>query len=69
MKKKHSLQKSETVQLSVKKRDLYEDLRVMIEQARQSVTVAINSRLSTLYWKMGCRIRSEILQEKRAGWG
>jgi predicted nuclease of restriction endonuclease-like (RecB) superfamily len=41
----------------------------MIEEARQSVATAINTRLTTLYWRMGCRIRSEILDEKRAGYG
>lgn len=51
------------------KSDLIEDLRQMIEKTRQSVALAINSSLTVLYWKIGHRIRSEILQDKRADYG
>jgi integrase len=51
------------------KNDLIEDLRQIIEKTRQSVAVAINSSLTVLYWKIGHRIRSEILQDKRADYG
>lgn len=51
------------------KNDLIEDLRQMIEKTRQSVALAINSSLTALYWKIGYRIRSEILQDKRADYG
>ncbi len=39
------------------------------ENTRQSIAIAINSSLTALYWKIGYRIRSEILQEKRADYG
>ncbi|EFB42100.1 DUF1016 N-terminal domain-containing protein [Parachlamydia acanthamoebae] len=51
------------------KSDLIEDLRQLIEKTRQSVAFAINSSLTVLYWKIGHRIRSEILQDKRADYG
>lgn len=51
------------------KNDLIEDLRQMIDKTRQSVALAINSSLTVLYWKIGHRIRSEILQDKRANYG
>lgn len=51
------------------KSDLIEDLRQIIEKTRQSVALAINSSLTALYWKIGYRIRSEILQDKRADYG
>jgi len=69
MKKQCSLQKPKTEPLSAINGDLLEDLRTMIEQTRQSVATAINTRLTILYWRMGCRIHSEILGKKRAGYG
>ena len=41
----------------------------MILEARQNVARNINSALVMLYWKMGKRIRQEILKEKRAEYG
>lgn len=49
--------------------DLVDDLREFIEQARSGVAQAVNSTLITLYWKVGKRIRSDILKEKRAEYG
>jgi predicted nuclease of restriction endonuclease-like (RecB) superfamily len=70
MKKQRSLQKPKTPKPPAAiKGDLLDDLRTMIEQARQSVATTINTRLTILYWRMGCRIRSEILGDKRAGYG
>jgi len=69
MKKQYSLTKVKASKPSAKKGDLLNDLRTMIEQARQSSASAINTRLTILYWQMGCRIHSEILGEKRAGYG
>lgn len=54
---------------SILPKGLIEDLRQMIDQTRQSVAVVINSHLSALYWKIGHRVRTEILQEKRADYG
>lgn len=70
MKKQQSLQKpTKAANLPAKKGDLLEDLRAMIEQAKQSVATAINACLTILYWRIGYRIRSEILMKKRAGYG
>jgi len=48
---------------------LLEDLRRMIEETRQGVAVTVNAALAMLYWKVGRRIREDILQKKRAGYG
>jgi len=49
---------------------LLDDIKVLIEQARQQVAVAVNVGLTLLYWQVGQRIRSELLQEKyRAAYG
>jgi len=48
---------------------LVRDLRELIEQARERVAAAVNTSLVILYWRIGDRIRREILREKRAGYG
>ena len=48
---------------------LLDDLRGLIRQAREGVAQAVNSALVLLYWQVGHRIRTEILKEKRAGYG
>jgi predicted nuclease of restriction endonuclease-like (RecB) superfamily len=48
---------------------LLADLREMILSARQTVAQGVNSALVLLYWKIGQRIRTDILKEKRAGYG
>src|SRR5262249_35331961 len=49
--------------------DLLEDLRSLIRQTREGVAQAVNSALVVLYWQVGQRIRRDILQEQRAGYG
>ena len=46
-----------------------DDLRGLISEARQSVAQAVNAALSILYWKVGERIRQDILKEERAEYG
>jgi len=41
----------------------------MIEAARGQVAQAVNTGLTLLHWRIGDRIRREILQEKRADYG
>ena len=48
---------------------LLDDLREMVSEARQGVAQAANSALSILYWRVGQRIRQDILKEKRAEYG
>ena len=45
------------------------DLRNLILEARQDVARSVNSALVFLYWKVGQRIRKDILEEKRADYG
>jgi predicted nuclease of restriction endonuclease-like (RecB) superfamily len=69
MKQQRSLQKTKTVKPSVRKGELLEDLRSIIEKAKQTVATAINSSLTALNWKIGERIHSEILRKKRGEYG
>lgn len=69
MKKTRSLAKAKSSKPSVKKTDLLEDLRKMIDQAKRSVALVVNTHLTALNWQIGRRIHTEILQEKRADYG
>jgi predicted nuclease of restriction endonuclease-like (RecB) superfamily len=48
---------------------LVTDLRELILSARQTVARGVNTTLVLLYWKVGQRIRQDILKEKRAEYG
>jgi predicted nuclease of restriction endonuclease-like (RecB) superfamily len=48
---------------------LLADVREMILATRQTVAQGINSALVLLYWRIGERIRTDILKEKRADYG
>ncbi|NJD05825.1 MAG: DUF1016 domain-containing protein [Methylococcaceae bacterium] len=45
------------------------DIRQLIAEARTSAATAVNASLTLLYWRVGQRIRQEILGEKRAAYG
>ena len=48
---------------------LLTELREMILVAREQVAQAVNAGLTTLYWHVGARIRTDVLKEKRAEYG
>jgi predicted nuclease of restriction endonuclease-like (RecB) superfamily len=48
---------------------LVRDLGQMIESARRQVAVAANAALTTLYWQLGHRVLTEVLQGRRAEYG
>lgn len=48
---------------------LLSEVRELILQTRQAVAQGVNSALVLLYWQIGQRIRTDILKEKRAGYG
>lgn len=48
---------------------LLSDVRVLIEEARQTVARQVNSTLVMLYWQVGWRISADVLQDKRADYG
>src|SRR3990172_5111144 len=53
----------------MKSKALLSDLRQLIAEARQDVARQVNSALVLLYWRIGKRIRQDILKEKRAEYG
>ncbi|UCV01362.1 hypothetical protein KI609_06860 [Acidovorax radicis] len=48
---------------------LLTDLRQLIEQAREAAVVAVNSGLTWMHWRIGQRIRAEVLGGQRANYG
>lgn len=48
---------------------LLDELRQLIEQAREHVTQTASSTLTMLYWQMGARIQREALKDGRADYG
>ena len=48
---------------------LLADVQSMIEQTRAGVAQAVNAGMTSLYWRVGKRIQSEILKGQRADYG
>jgi predicted nuclease of restriction endonuclease-like (RecB) superfamily len=48
---------------------LLDDLRRLIGEARERVAIYVNQELTLLYWDIGHRIQTEILQNQRAEYG
>ena len=54
---------------SVEQQSLITDLRHIIEQARGHVAATANYELTMMYWQIGKRINTEVLDNKRAEYG
>lgn len=48
---------------------LLHEIRDLIEQSRQRVAATVNAELTLLYWRIGQRIRVDLLKEERAEYG
>ncbi|KJS29801.1 MAG: cytoplasmic protein [Desulfatitalea sp. BRH_c12] len=48
---------------------LFKDIRNLIDAARHRSAVALNAELVTTYWRIGQRIRQDILASERAEYG
>ena len=70
MSKRHRLTTAEAAAALQKGSDpLLADLRQLIERARQTAAAAVNAGLTLMYWRIGQRIRTEVLGGQRAGYG
>lgn len=49
--------------------DFIDELREMIDQSRESVASVVNSTLAMLYWHVGSRVQTEVLNNERAEYG
>ena len=48
---------------------LFNDIKSLIDSARQRAAVSVNAELTLLYWQVGQRIHSELLGGERAEYG
>jgi predicted nuclease of restriction endonuclease-like (RecB) superfamily len=48
---------------------LFQEIRQLIDAAKQRAAVVINTEITLLYWQIGHRIQTEILQGQRAEYG
>lgn len=63
-----SLKTQETA-LAPQVENLVGELSSMIDQARSSIAITVNSTLTLLYWQVGAKIHREVLNEERADYG
>ncbi len=68
-KHKTPLNQARTASVSTVSITLLADCRQLIEEAKQSATVAVNAGLTMMYWQIGKRIREEVLGGERAEYG
>ena len=64
--KKHS--KPKKIELS-ESAQLFQDIQQLIVETRAGVATTVNAGLTLLYWRVGERIRREVLLEERAEYG
>lgn len=55
--------------VSVAPTALLGEIRTLIEAARQRAASAVNSELTMLYWRIGQRIHTQVLEGRRADYG
>jgi len=48
---------------------LFQEIKQLIDVAKQRAAVAINAERTLLYWQVGKRIQTEVLQGQRAEYG
>jgi predicted nuclease of restriction endonuclease-like (RecB) superfamily len=49
--------------------NLLQEIRQLIDSAKQRAAVAINAEMTQLYWQIGKSIQTEVLQNQRAEYG
>ena len=50
-------------------RQLFLDIKLLIDETKISVSKVVSSGVTALYWNIGKRINSEILNNQRAEYG
>jgi len=68
-KPKTELARSRKTAVAAPSKRLVGDVRRLIEQSRQEVAKTVNSAIVWLHWHIGKRMREDILDNQRAGYG
>ena len=63
------MKKTELDLKSAGSENLLAEIRRLIQDARRQAAVAVNVGLTLLYWRLGARIRGEVLGSERAEYG
>ena len=63
------MSKKNQVSRKINSNGLIGDIRKMIEESRLSVAVSVNAALTMLYWRIGKRVREDVLKGERAEYG
>ena len=48
---------------------LFEEVRQLIDTAKQRTAIAVNAELTLLYWNVGKRIQEKVLEQRRGEYG
>ena len=56
-------------QIDLQERELFEELVFFIEKSKHQALGFVNSTLTLLFWQLGQRINTHILQHKRGVYG
>ena len=48
---------------------LFQEIRQLIDAAKQRTLVTVNAEITLLYWQVGKRLQTEVLQGQRAKYG
>ena len=66
---KKTVKKSAGIQLGPLNSGFITDIRKIIDETRSAVAVTVNAGMTIAYWRIGKRIKDEILKGQRAGYG
>ncbi|MDY0365595.1 MAG: DUF1016 N-terminal domain-containing protein [Arcobacteraceae bacterium] len=55
--------------LKLQNNTLFNQIKELVEQTKQSVIISDNSSMTVMYWHIGKLINDEILQNQRAEYG
>lgn len=53
----------------LEKNTLFVSIKELIEQSKQQLAVSVNATITSLYWKIGSSIKTEVLKNERADYG
>ena len=53
----------------VENTEIVSEIKTLIEQSKQQISVAVNATITMLYWQIGNRINTEILKDQRGEYG
>lgn len=65
----NEIEKNDQIVATVVQQSLMQDLRQIIEQAKGHVAATANYALTMMYWHIGNRINTEVLDNQRAEYG